>query len=253
MSERAVYDIVCLSFLGAGAAVFVALFFIAAPYGRHFRGGWGPKFPASWGWLVMESVSSLGFLGWYLAGEPSHTGSAAGIALLILWQAHYAHRAFIYPFTRRGGRREMPLSVVAMGLAFNLGNAYLNARWLYELGPVPALGLNPHTVIGLALYAAGYLVNRQADAILRELRRPEEQGYRIPYGGAYRWISCPNYLGECVEWIGWAILTWSPGGAVFALWTVANLAPRARSHHRWYQKTFPDYPRERRAMVPFIF
>ena len=77
-------------------------------------------------------------------------------------------------------------------------------------------------------------------------------GYKIPQGGMYRWITSPNYFGEIVEWVGWAIMTWSLPGLAFALYTTANLAPRAISNHRWYRRTFPDYPRERRALVPFL-
>jgi protein-S-isoprenylcysteine O-methyltransferase Ste14 len=69
----------------------------------------------------------------------------------------------------------------------------------------------------------------------------------------YRWISCPNYFGEIVEWIGWAIATWSLAGLAFALWTAANLAPRARSHHQWYRESFADYPQERKALVPRLW
>ena len=49
------------------------------------------------------------------------------------------------------------------------------------------------------------------------------------------------------------MLTWSPAGLVFFLWTAANLVPRARSHHRWYQERFPDYPRERKAVIPWLY
>ena len=63
----------------------------------------------------------------------------------------------------------------------------------------------------------------------------------------------PNYLGEIVVWSGWALATWSLPGLAFAVWTIANLAPRARSHHTWYQETFPDYPAERKALVPWMW
>ena len=108
-------------------------------------------------------------------------------------------------------------------------------------------------MIGLILFLAGYGVNRWADLTLRGLRRPGETGYKIPYGGLFRWVSCPNYLGEIVEWFGWALTTWSLPGLAFALWTVANLAPRARAHHAWYHDHFPDYPPERKALIPGIW
>ena len=65
--------------------------------------------------------------------------------------------------------------------------------------------------------------------------------------------NCPNYLGEMMEWIGWALVAWSMAGFVFVVWTAANLVPRAYAHHQWYRRTFPDYPPERKAFIPFLF
>ncbi|HDZ16835.1 MAG TPA: hypothetical protein ENH75_01000 [archaeon] len=31
------------------------------------------------------------------------------------------------------------------------------------------------------------------------------------------------------------------------------IAPRARSNHLWYDETFPDYPKSRKALILFIF
>jgi hypothetical protein len=55
-----------------------------------------------------------------------------------------------------------------------------------------------------------------------------------------------------IEWTGWAFATLSWPGAVFALWTAANLVPRALQHHAWYRSTFADYPRPRKAIIPFV-
>jgi steroid 5-alpha-reductase/3-oxo-5-alpha-steroid 4-dehydrogenase 1 len=142
-----------------------------------------------------------------------------------------------------------------MAFAYNLVNGYLNGHYLFSLsgGYPDSWLLSVRFLVGAGLFAVGYLVNRQADATLRSLRSPGESGYQIPRGGLYRWVSCPNYLGEIVEWIGWAIATWSLPGTAFALWTVVNLAPRARSHHQWYQERFPDYPDARKALVPGIW
>ena len=105
---------------------------------------------------------------------------------------------------------------------------------------------------GAALFAGGLWLNVSSDRALRRLRRPGETGYKIPRGGAFEWVSCPNYLGEVVEWTGWAIATWSLPGLAFAVYTAANLVPRALSHHAWYRREFPDYPRERRAVLPYL-
>ena len=101
------------------------------------------------------------------------------------------------------------------------------------------------------LVAAGDSVLSDGRIVLW-LREPGETAYRIPRGGLYRFISCPNYFGELVQWAGWAVATWSLAGLSFAVFTAANLVPRALSHHRWYRSEFDDYPEGRHAVVPFV-
>ncbi|GAG66659.1 unnamed protein product [marine sediment metagenome] len=69
----------------------------------------------------------------------------------------------------------------------------------------------------------------------------------------FKWVSSPSYFGEITEWAGWAILTFSFPGLVFVAWTFANLAPRALSIHKWYLETFPDYPKNRKALIPYLY
>jgi 3-oxo-5-alpha-steroid 4-dehydrogenase 1 len=55
-----------------------------------------------------------------------------------------------------------------------------------------------------------------------------------------------------IEWTGWAIATWSTAGLAFAVYTAANLGPRALRHHAWYRERFADDPRERKALIPYL-
>jgi 3-oxo-5-alpha-steroid 4-dehydrogenase 1 len=251
-----VYWLILWGFAALAAVSFISLQFVSAPYGRHLREGWGPKINATLGWVVMEAPSPIVFFICWLMGEPARRLSATGIIFLLLWETHYIYRSFIFPFRRRGGQREMPASIALMSILFNVANAYLNARWLYTLGPErPNAWLaDPRFLIGCALFAAGWWINHQSDRILFDLRTPgTEGGYKIPHGGLYRFVSCPNYLGELIEWSGWALCTFSPAGLAFALASAANLVPRARTHHRWYREKFPDYPNERKAIVPLLY
>lgn len=234
---------------------FVTLFRVSAPYGRHTRAGWGPTISATLGWVLMEAPSAVVFAAWWWAASPERRFSAPGLVFLLLWELHYVHRAFVFPFRRRGGQACMPWSILSMGALFNVVNATLNARWLYALGPARDVGWfgDPRFWIGLLLFGVGYFINQQSDQILFNLRKPGETGYKIPHGGLYGLISCPNYFGELVAWLGFALLTWSPAAAVFVIWTAANLIPRAATHHRWYRARFPDYPATRRAILPWLY
>jgi protein-S-isoprenylcysteine O-methyltransferase Ste14 len=133
-------------------------------------------------------------------------------------------------------------------------NATFNGFYLGTIEPMytPEWLMDPRFIIGMLFVVSGFIINIQSDSILINLRKPGETGYKIPKGGMYRFVSCPNYLGEIMEWTGWAIATWSLPGLAFALWTAANLIPRALDNHRWYHSKFEDYPAERKAVLPYI-
>ena len=252
MTEPELHRALAQGVIGVGGVVFVALFAITAPYGRHARSGLGPLVSSRAGWLLMESPAVLAFLAIYLAGK--HAFDPAPALLAALWLLHYVHRAFVYPLRLGARGKPMPLAIPLLGILFNLVNAYLNARWLSELGDYPLSFLrDPRPWLGAVVFLTGLAVNVHSDGILLALRGPGEQGYEIPRGGAFRWLSAPNYAAEVLEWSGWALATWSLAGLAFALFTFANLAPRAVAHHRWYRETFPEYPASRKALVPFVW
>ncbi len=252
MDEARFYTLMFYAWLGLAAVTFVLLFFVTAPYGRFLRQGWGPRLPARWSWVLQEAPAVFAFAAFYLLGE--RRLEPVPLIAFGLWMAHYLHRTFIFPFRLRGGTREATWATTLMAIAFNLGNAYLNGRALTALGPVypPEWLHDPRFLGGVALFVAGYAINRHADHVLIHLRAPGETGYKIPRGGLYRWVSCPNYLGEILEWGGFALAFWNLGALAFLVWTAANLAPRAFATHRWYRAQFPDYPPERKALLPFL-
>lgn len=252
MAEYDLHRLLLLACFALAGITFFATGVVTAPYGRHTRGGFGPGIPKRLGWALMETPSVVVFAAIFLAGP--HSGDLVPRVFATLWLLHYVQRAWLDPLWMGGTKgRTMPLTVVLMGLTFNVLNSYLNARWISALGPAyPTRWLfDLRFLYGLMLFVGGFLVNRWADAVLHRMRRAQAD-YAIPRGGLYEDISCPNYFGEIVQWVGWAILTWSLAGLSFAVFSAANLIPRAVAHHRWYQRQFPDYPRRRCAIFPRV-
>lgn len=240
-------------FISAGIAA-VFLLFISAPYGKADREGWGPAINQRLGWLLME-LPSFVFFGWfYLQG--SHRFDVIPLLLGALYMGHYFHRSFIYPFLIRikPGASEKVLLVI-MAVLFNSANGFLNGAYLGEYATQlydNAWFFDPRFIGGMALFMTGFFINKSSDRILRNLRKPGESGYKIPQGGLYRWVSCPNYLGEILQWGGFALAGWSLPALAFVAFTAANLVPRALTSHRWYREKFADYPPERKAVIPFV-
>lgn len=224
---------------------------VNAPYGRFTRSGWGPTMPARFAWILFESPAVVVFSWIYFTGD--NALQTAPLVLLAIWLFHYLPRTFLFPFLIRDTGKRIPAVIAVTAIVFNVLNAYVNARWISHFGSYgndwPA---SAPFIAGVALFVLGWSINQQADYALRRLRGPGETHYAIPEGGLYRHISCPNYFGEILEWIGWAVLTWSLAGAAFAVFTTANLLPRALASHRWYRATFDDYPATRRAVIPFL-
>jgi 3-oxo-5-alpha-steroid 4-dehydrogenase 1 len=253
MNELTFFHYLIITWFALAGVIFITLFFIVAPYGRHATRRWGLSMKSQTGWIIMESTAPLIFAFCFLIGE--HRDNIPALVFLVLWEAHYIHRAYIYPIHRRDGDRPMPVAVISLGFIFNGINSYINGRYLFTLsGGYPAQWLSdPRFIIGAVLFIIGFIINRESDVILRNLRHEGESGYKIASSGLYRWISCPNYLGEIIIWTGWAVSTWSVASLSFAIWTAANLVPRARTHHNWYKENFPDYPGNRRILVPGIW
>jgi 3-oxo-5-alpha-steroid 4-dehydrogenase 1 len=253
MNNQILFDRFIIGWFALAAFVFCILQFISAPYGRHARSGWGPTVDATVGWIVMEAPASIGLACCF--GLSGSTRSITAWTFVVLWQAHYLHRAFLYPFTLMGKSKPMPWSMVLLGLVFNTTNSLLHGAFLFFLseGYSDNWICDPRFIVGTTLFVIGYVVNRQSDAVLTRLRSTGDTSYKIPHGSMYQWISCPNYFGEIVLWIGWAIATWSLPGLAFSAWTVANLAPRAKAHHLWYRNHFADYPVNRKALIPWLW
>lgn len=141
-----------------------------------------------------------------------------------------------------------------MAFGFNVLNAYLQTRWVSHYAEFEGdKWFWWRFSGGLVVFVCGMAVNVRSDMVLVGLKS-EGGGYKIPRGGLFEWVSCPNYFGEIMEWAGWALMCGSRVGFGFLVYTCANLVPRAGANHRWYLEKFgEDYPKEREAVIPFLY
>jgi len=245
-------NIVAIAWTLLALAIVPTQFRVTAPYGRHARTDWGPMISNQLGWCLMELVSLVGFAGLFLAGPNVKT--APMWVFFALWTAHYANRSLIFPWRTHTQGKSIPVAIVGSAAVFNIVNAGLNGLyfgWFGDTYPTAWL-TDPRFIVGLLIFATGAAINLWSDNRLIGLRAGGKQGYTIPRGGLFERVSCPNHLGEIIQWWGFALMCWNLPALSFAIWTAANLIPRAVSHHAWYRRTFPDYPPNRRAVIPAL-
>ncbi|MFC2124128.1 DUF1295 domain-containing protein [Bacteroidota bacterium] len=246
------YNFIVKGWIVLGIIMSPVLLKISAPYGRHMRKGWGPLIPNKLGWLNMELPSLIVFSLLLFSGPETKT--VITYLFGAFWMIHYLNRSLVYPFRTHTSRKKMPLIIAMLAFIFNLVNGSLNGyylgfisngynvNWIYDM----------RFILGGSLFFIGMYINIHSDNILLSLRNSESNEYSIPQGGLFKYISCPNFFGEIVEWAGFALMTWNPASLAFFIWTCINLIPRGLDHHRWYKKTFKLYPDKRRAIIPFL-
>jgi 3-oxo-5-alpha-steroid 4-dehydrogenase 1 len=250
--DKVTFNLLVWCWIFIAVLVFIILLFVKAPYGRHASRKWGITISNRWGWFLMEIISPSVFLYFFIIGETGKnfvTWIIAGMFLL-----HYANRSLVYPFRIKTKGKRMPVMVVLMAVVFNLANGSILGYFMgnFQTAYFPAWMTDFRFISGTLLFFAGMYINLSSDEKLIHLRRTNPDEYKIPRGGMFNLISCPNFFGEMVEWLGYAVLCWSLPALSFFVWTFCNLVPRALNHHRWYKQFFPEYPVDRKAILPFV-
>ncbi|WCJ28419.1 3-oxo-5-alpha-steroid 4-dehydrogenase family protein [Euphorbia peplus] len=261
ISDHTLFHYSLLAFYLIGPPTFISLRFLQAPYGKHNRPGWGPTISPPLAWFLMESPTL--WLTLLLFPYGRHATNFKALILMAPYLIHYFHRTCIYPLRLLLNTKNriakptngFPASVALMAFVFNLLNAYLQSRFVshYKEDYNDDGWFWWRFVIGLSIFVLGMWINIWSDRVLVGLKK-EGGGYKVPRGGWFEVVSCPNYSGELVEWLGWSVMTWSWVGFGFFLYTFANLVPRAFANHKWYLNKFgEDYPKKRKAVIPFLY
>lgn len=252
MISSEVFQYLVYSWIGIAVILFPVMLFITAPYGRHSKTNWGPMINNKLGWFLMEVPSLIIFTGLILKGK-AYTDNIILVAS-IMWISHYFHRSILFPFRLKTKGKKMPVLIMSFAIIFNAINAGLNGYYFAYLskGYASSWLTDPRFIIGVLLFVLGFFINQYHDRILLKLRKSSRNGYKIPYGGWFKYVSCPNFFGEIIEWTGFVLVAWNLPALSFLVWTIANLIPRAISHHKWYRSHFEDYPKNRKAIFPWI-
>jgi protein-S-isoprenylcysteine O-methyltransferase Ste14 len=216
-----------------------------APYGRHTSKKWGISIDNKLGWIIMELPALLVCPAIYFYFKIDFDIS---IMFICLWIIHYFNRTIIFPFRIKTKGKKIPLAIVLSAFFFNIVNGLING---YFLSNINLHSVSIFLITGFLLFVLGLYINISSDNKLIKLRKIKK-GYFIPKGGLFKYISCPNFFGEILEWLGFALMTSNIGSLSFFIWTCCNLIPRALAHHSWYKNKFNKYPKQRKAILPFL-
>ncbi|XP_027034713.1 3-oxo-5-alpha-steroid 4-dehydrogenase 2a isoform X1 [Tachysurus fulvidraco] len=239
------------SFIIGGVLYFLRQVKVNTQYGRYVETIKAPgvMVPSKIAWFIQELPSVLIPVFLLLTTDTLH-GLGRDV-LLWTFCLHYFHRTFIYSLLNKG--RPCPLFIMVWAVVFCSLNGFLQGHYMLHCAHYDDLWhKDVRFIVGLLLFFSGMAINIHSDHILRNLRKPGEITYKIPQGGMFELVSGANFFGEILEWCGYAIATWSLPTFSFAFFTVCSIGPRAYHHHRYYIKKFDNYPKSRKAVIPFL-
>ncbi|KAG9509560.1 putative very-long-chain enoyl-CoA reductase art-1, partial [Fragariocoptes setiger] len=174
------------------------------------------------------------------------------------WVFHYTKRLLETIFVHRFSHATMPIANLFKNCLYYWGFAFYVGYFVNHPLYTPALLGKLQIYTGLALFIFAELGNFSIHIALRNLRPPGTKERKIPkptgnpFTLLFNVVTCPNYTYEILAWIGFSIMTQAvpallftvAGGGQMVIWALGKL--------RNYKKEFPNYPRGRKAIIPFV-
>lgn len=171
---------------------------------------------------------------------------------LALWTLHYVKREVETVFVHEFGWDTMPPFNLFKNCVYYWGFAAIVAWAVNYPGVLPA-NWSINLVLGAIVFIFGLLCNGKCHLMLKRLRKPGVSEMQIPRGFLFEYVTKPNYFFEILTWFGFNILTgFTIPGILFNIAGAYQMIVWARQGHAKLRKIFPDYPKNRKAIFPFI-
>ncbi|PIN20614.1 Steroid reductase [Handroanthus impetiginosus] len=107
--------------------------------------------------------------------------------------------------------------------------------------------------VGILVFLGGICGNFYYHLLLSRLRKKGDEGYKIPRGGLFNLVICPHYLFEIVTFIGISFISQTTLSYFCALGSAFYLLGRSYATRNWYLSKFEDFPKNVKALIPYVF
>jgi len=213
--------------------------------------------------MVLAHALVTVLAGWFLVGSGTQ---AVGHLLGVTWVPGDAgRRALLLAFAvvlwlRMSGTA---LILLRRRFAWNEMGAVVGGVALYQLG-FALLGVGSRQALGaldvlaVLLFLGGGALNTGSEwARLRFKARPENRG-RLYTRGSFALVRHPNYLGDCLWGVGWALATRSPWSILIVAAEVAgfvfvNIPQLSAYLERRYGDDYRAWAAKTARLVPWLY
>lgn len=171
---------------------------------------------------------------------------------------HFAKRLLETMFVHRFSHGTMPIANIFKNSIYYWSFAAWMAYFVNHPKYTPPMYGDAQVYGFLALFIISELGNLSIHVALKNLRPAGSKERKIPRSTSnpftflFEFVSCPNYTYETIAWVAFACMTQTLVGLLFAIVGFVQMAIWALAKHRNYRKEFSNYPRSRKAIIPFL-
>ena len=159
---------------------------------------------------------------------------------------HFAKRVLESLFLHRYSGPVGTFTTILIASFYSLAAYFIG--WLNR-SPIPAMDL--WFLLGIVLFLVGIAGNFYHHKLLADLRK-NSLDYFIPKGAWFEYVVCPHYLFEIITWTGIFLLSRHLAALLILLFIIGYLTARSIRTLKWYHDRFPGFPKDRKAILPFI-
>ncbi|KAH8501974.1 hypothetical protein H0E87_016652 [Populus deltoides] len=106
---------------------------------------------------------------------------------------------------------------------------------------------------GVVLFLVGIVGNFYHHHLLSLLRTKNDNGYKVPKGGLFGLVTCPHYFFEILIFLGISFISQTLYTFASTISTICYLMGRSYATRRWYLTKFDDFPKDVKAIIPYVF
>jgi steroid 5-alpha reductase family enzyme len=175
---------------------------------------WAPAFGVL-AWSCAAAAQLISWRGWLSLGLVTVWGIRLGTHIFARWR-RLGHEDYRYTAIRNGHGADFPFT--SLFWIFWLQALLLwIISWPLQAIFEKSLPLNWLDAVGMAVSAAGIVIEAIADAELTRFRADPANKGRVLTTGIWAWSRHPNYFGDFMLWWGFYIVALAAGGP---WWTV---------------------------------
>ncbi|XVF00069.1 hypothetical protein REPUB_Repub03eG0253900 [Reevesia pubescens] len=164
---------------------------------------------------------------------------------------HFFKRIFEVLFVHKYcGEMALDSMIIILVSYFTLSSSLIYTQFLTQELPEPPVDLK---YPGIVLFLIGIGGNFYHHYLLSKLRAKGGKDYKIPEGGLFELVICPHYLFEILGFLGISLISQTLYSFSVSIGSALYLIGRSYATRRWYLSKFEDFPKEVKAIIPYVF